>query len=221
MGLSNSSVLIAIKKARAIAQERRSNPMYELFFTDLDKSYAELKDTLKQARCSEINWHAEVDTSNGLFTKARTTYIKYRELIVEVIPGAGLVDWEYSSVSPSEIEIAIEKCIDVIESNTSILPFAAPALEELHSIADEIDKEITVNRQYYRVYGQAVQRKDEVLASALALFYRVRRFIRRDLGNDSPEYSQLKDRAVAAAAKDEEKTPVEPPKVAEVQTAGA
>lgn len=41
--------------------------------------------------------------------------------------------------------------------------------------------------QFSRLYHQAVDKKDTMFGSAVALFYRVRRFIRRDLGSDSPE----------------------------------
>ena len=117
MGLSGSSLLIGLDKARAISEERRSNPMYELFYTELDSTHKKLKEILHQTRLAEINWHAEVEKASGLITRARTTYYKYRELVVEQLPGASLVERETSSVTPSEVEVAIEKCINLIEKH--------------------------------------------------------------------------------------------------------
>ena len=94
------------------------------------------------------------------------------------------------------------------------LRFSAPALQELHAISNEINIELANDRQCYRIYHQAVDKKDEILGSATALFYRVRRFIRRDQGGASPEYVQLRDRSVAAT-KEEPVPPVVPPKPAD------
>ena len=212
MGLSGASLLIGLDKARAISAERRSNPMYELFYTDLDTTHKTLKEILYQTRLAEINWHAEVEKSSGLITRGRAIYSKYRELVMEQLPGASLVDWETSNVTPSEVEVAIEKCINLLEIHTDTLQFSVPALQELHAIANELNIELANDRQCYRIYHQSVDKKDEIIGSATAQFYRVRRFIRRDLGNASPEYVQLRDRAVAAA-KDGPVPPVVPPVV--------
>ncbi|MBN2038224.1 MAG: hypothetical protein JW768_15895 [Chitinispirillaceae bacterium] len=44
--------------------------------------------------------------------------------------------------------------------------------------------------------------KEREIAAANGLFYKVRRFVRRDCGRNSVEYAQLRDKAVRKARED-------------------
>ncbi|MCG8571614.1 MAG: hypothetical protein MJB14_15875 [Spirochaetes bacterium] len=44
-----------------------------------------------------------------------------------------------------------------------------------------------------------IDEKNKCRETAIAVFHRIRRFIRRDKGSQSVEYGQLKDRAVRQA----------------------
>jgi hypothetical protein len=129
--------------------------------------------------------------------KSRNAYLKWLDMVVTALPGAAdLVRWERSNATPDEIEVSLERMISTIDDNKEKLSFADAALAELTPIQELLDKELDEDRETLRAYRNLVARKNEVKSKAKKLFFRFRRFVRRDCGIDSVEYSQLKDRAV-------------------------
>jgi hypothetical protein len=68
---------------------------------------------------------------------------------------------------------------------------------------DRLDKELEENRESLRTYRNLTDEKDKAKIELKKLFYTFRRFVRRDKGSNSPEYAQLKDRAVRKAREEE------------------
>jgi hypothetical protein len=114
------------------------------------------------------------------------------------------MDWQKSNVKPDIFYINFEKLIGFIEDNSESLPFADKALEELIPISDEIDRELEEDREALRLYRNSVKVKNLALEKSEEFFLEVRRFIRRELGYKSPEYSQVKDKAIRKAAENSE-----------------
>lgn len=114
------------------------------------------------------------------------------------------MDWQKSNVKPDIFFLNFEKLIGFIDDNSESLPFAEKALEELIPISDEIDQELAEDREALRLYRNSVKIKNLVLEKSEDFFLEVRRFIRRELGFNSPEYSQVKDQAIRKAAEKSE-----------------
>lgn len=199
MGLSNADVLIGLEKALGICRARSGQPMYDLFRGQAEPMHASLGERLKNTRLAEQAWHSDVGETRDVVERGSNAYLKWRDMVLDVLPGADLVEWEQSDATPDEVEIGVESILALIEEHAENLPFAQAALEELRVVSAEMDKELSEDRQAYRAYRQAVDAKNEVLVKAEQLFLRIRRFVRRDLGPDSVEYGQLKTRAVRDA----------------------
>ena len=119
--------------------------------------------------------------------------------------------WERSDATPDEIEVSLERMISTIDDHKENLNFASAALAELTPIQELLDKELDEDRETLRAYRNFVAQKNAVKYKAKELFFRFRRFVRRDRGMDSVEYSQLKDRAVRTT-REEQLPPAEAPK---------
>ncbi len=114
-----------------------------------------------------------------------------------------LVDWKMSNARPDEIVHSIENMISSVEEYREHLDFADSALAELVEASNSLDRELDEDKEVYRKYRNLINEKNRAREDALSLFYRIRRFIRRDKGHDSVEYGQLKDRAVRKAREEE------------------
>jgi hypothetical protein len=211
MSFSQPEILVGLRKAKRIATERSTMPMYALYLNDIDGTEKNFDSALKKTEQTKLLLSADIQETASVGKKAKDAFYKYRALVTEQLTGAGQINWPEKIQSPEQLEVNLEKLISLIEDNKDKLPFAAIALQELHPLSDELDKEITEDQSAYRAYHTSVDQKDAILSAGAKLFLRVRRFIRRDLGAESPEYSQLKDKAVRQAAQEEEQntpTPV-------------
>lgn len=202
MGYNQSEVVAA---TRIITVLTTKNPKIETVFhqNSVDIS-AELDSAIKEHDRLKLAWHEEVADTAPLLKKAKNAFIKYRDLIVKKVPEAAKMDWLESKVKPDQFFINFEKQIGFIEDNQERLPFASTALEELEPISDELDLELAEDREARRVYRNSIKVKNLALDKAEEFYYEVRRFIRREFGHNSPEYSQVKDKAVRKAAKEME-----------------
>jgi hypothetical protein len=207
MSFSQPEVLVALRKAKRITSERVSAPMHALYFKEIEGVESNYNSALKTTEKNKLMWHAEILDTEGIAKRAKDAFYKYRDVLNGALPAANNIIWPKSISSNEDIEVNLEKLIGIIEEHKDKLAFATTALDELHPLSDELDKEITKDQSAYRVYHNSIDQKDAALLSGYKLFLQVRRFIRRDLGAKSPEYSQLKDKAVRQAAQEEEVTP--------------
>jgi hypothetical protein len=203
MKLGDADLIVGAGKAIGIAQENSAKPIYTLFLTELTDVKDKFSRICEKCRFAAIAWHKEVGLTNSVVKTAISCYLKYRDLVIEILPGANLITWASSNATPAQIEVAIESILSIIDNHKEQLPFADAALDELKPLMDSFDKELETNRTSLRTYRNLVDEKDEAKTEIKKLFYKFRRFVRRDKGMDSPEYGQLKDHAVRKAREEE------------------
>lgn len=207
MAYSQSEVVAGI---RIVTDLTTKYPKLQtVFHQDAVDISSELDNAIKEHDRLELAWHAEVADTPPAIEKAKDAFIKYRNLLVKRLPGVAKMDWQESKVKPDLFLINLDKMIGFIEDNQEKLPFASTALEELIPVSNELDQELTEDRESRRIYRNSVKVKNLALDKAEEFFYEVRPFIRREFGQNSPEYSQVKDKAVRKAAKEMEQPPIE------------
>jgi len=202
--LTDADILIGLKKELAISNENSSKAVYAKFSEDITNSANSFSNAVFETKNAEIAWHAETGETGEIHNNALQAYIKWREMIVDIQPGTNLVDWKRASATPDQIEMSIEQMISVIEDSKDSFYFAETALVELGYVSSSLVWEHEEDRVSYRKYMHLVDEKNRERATALNLFYRVRRFIRRDKSSDSPEYIQLRDRSIRAEREQQE-----------------
>jgi hypothetical protein len=203
MNYSNADLIIGLEKARQIATEKKSAQAYAVFETEIASIFTSVSEICSQTNAAEIAWHKDIGETGDAVKKARNMYLKWLDVVLAALPGADLVRWERSNATPDEIEVSLERMISTIDDNKEKLNFAAAALAELTPIQELLDKELDEDRETLRAYRNLVARKNEVKSKARELFFRFRRFVRRDCGMDSVEYGQLKDRAIRKAREEQ------------------
>jgi hypothetical protein len=211
MNYSNADLIIGLEKARQIATEKKSAQAYAVFETEIASMFTSVSEICSQTNAAELAWHKDIGETSDAVKKARNAYLKWLDMVINALPGADLVRWERSNATPDQIEVSLERMISTIDDHKENLKFAAAALSELTPIQELLDKELDEDRETLRAYRNLVARKNEAKSKARELFYRFRRFVRRDCGMDSVEYGQLKDRAIRKA-REEQLPPVEAPK---------
>lgn len=175
--------------------------LQSVFNQDAVNISSELDTAIKETDRLERSWHAEVADTDPILLKSKDVFAKYRDLVIKRLPGVAQMDWQETNVKPDLFILNFEKLIGFIEDNQDKLPFAATALEELIPVSNELDMELIEDREARRAYRNSVIAKNAALKKAEDFFYEARRFVRRDLGRKSPEYSQVKDKAVRESAK--------------------
>ncbi len=200
MAYSQSEVVAGIRIVTALTTKYPK--LQTVFHQDSVDISSELDNAIKEHDRLELAWHAEVTDTTPVIVKAKDAFIKYRNLLVKRLPGVAKMDWQESKVKPDLFIINLDKMIGFIEDNQEKLPFASTALEELIPISDELDLELTEDREARRIYRNSIKVKNLALDKAEDFIYEVRPFIRREFGQNSPEYSQVKDKAVRKAAKE-------------------
>ncbi|MCG8570334.1 MAG: hypothetical protein MJB14_09355 [Spirochaetes bacterium] len=208
--LSDTDILIGLEKEIAIAKENNSIPSYGKFEESLNEMHLKFEDFIRQTTKAEIDWHADVAQSKDVIYKAIQSYIKWREMIVDMIPGTDLLDWEKTNSRPDDIKQVLESIIAVLKNCGEQFDFYEIALEELTNISGEIDTELCEDRERYRIYRNLVTEKNLAREESMALFHRFRRFVKRDKGIKSVEYGQLRDRAVRQERIEIEEQPLLP-----------
>jgi len=202
MAYSQSEVVAAIHIITVLTT--KTPKLEKVFHQDATDISSELDNAIKEHDRLELAWHAEVEDTPPVVVEAKDAFIKYRNLLVKRLPGVAKMDWQDSSVKPDLFLINLDKMIGFIEDNQEKLPFASTALEELIPVSDGLDLELTEDREARRIYRNSIKVKNLALEKAEDFFYEVRPFIRREFGQKSPEYSQVKDKAVRKAAKEME-----------------
>jgi hypothetical protein len=205
MHYTDADLLIGLEKAQKIAAEKKNAPAYELFAKDIGSLLTTYSEHCAQTNAAEIAWHKDIGETGEAVKKTRNIYLKWLEMLVKALPGADLVRWENGTATPDQIEVSLERMISTIDDNKEKLTFATAALAELTPVQDHLDKELDQDREAVRAYRNMVSGKNAVKAKAKELFFNFRRFVRRDCGINSVEYSQLKDRQVRQTR--EEKLP--------------
>jgi hypothetical protein len=211
MNYTDADLIIGLQKAQKIATEKKDAPAYALFETEIASTHASFSSACSQTNAAEIAWHKDIGETGDAVKKARNMYLKWLDMVTAALPGADLVRWERSNATPDEIEVSLERMISTIDDNKEKLTFAAVALAELTPVQELLDKELDEDRETLRAYRNFVAQKNLAKSKAKELFFRFRRFVRRDYGTGSVEYSQIKDRAVRKA-RQEELPPAETPK---------
>ncbi len=202
MTYSQPKIVVAM---RIITSLVTKHPTLEaIFHNDAVGLSTELDNSIKEADRTKRKWHEEVKDNIPIMKKAKDAFIKFKNLLIKRLPGVAKMDWQKSNVKPDIFVLNFEKLIGFIEDNSESLPFAAKALEELIPISDEMDRELAEDREALRLYRNSVKIKNLVLEKSEDFFLEVRRFIRRELGFNSPEYSQVKDQAIRKAAEKSE-----------------
>lgn len=205
--MSTFSEAEVIAATRIITDLTTKTPtLQSVFNQDAVNISSELDNLIKETDRLERSWHAEVADTDPILIKSKDAFAKYRDLVITRLPGVAQMDWQETDVKPDLFILNFEKLIGFIEDNQDKLPFAATALEELIPVSDELDMELTEDREARRMYRNSVIAKNAALKKAESFFYEVRRFVRRDLGRKSPEYSQVKNKAVRKAAKEMEQS---------------
>lgn len=203
MGLSEADVLIGIGKAVNIVRENEGSPLHAIFMNELSESAEKYRSLLAETRRCEIAWHREVGETQENLSEATNTFMKWRDLTAEQLPGADLVTWEKSDATPNEVEVALDRLYQTIDEHSEKLSFSEFALKELSESLAALSENLDQDTETARSYRDAVARKNEYRTHAETLFRRVRRFILREFGRDSVHYSQLRDRAVKASREKE------------------
>lgn len=204
MSTYNQNEIVAA--TRIIKDLSTKTPTLQAVFNqDAVNISSELDNLIKETVRLEHSWHAEVADTDPILQESKNVFAKYRDLVIKRLPGvAKMDDWQETDVKPDVFALNLEKLIGIIEDNEDKLPFAETALAELVPISNKLDMELTEDREARRLYRNNVIAKNAALKKAEIFFYETRRFIRRDLGRKSPEYSQIKDKAVRKAAKEME-----------------
>ncbi|NLD93867.1 MAG: hypothetical protein GX639_14515 [Fibrobacter sp.] len=201
--MSNYNQNEMVAATRIIKDLTTKTPTLQAVFNqDAVNISSELDNLIKETDRLEHSWHAEVADTDPILEESKIVFAKYRDLVIKRLPGAAKMDWQETDVKPDVFALNLEKLIGIIEDNEDKLPFAETALAELVPISNKLDMELTEDREARRIYRNSVLAKNAALKKAEIFFYETRRFIRRDLGRKSPEYSQVKDKAVRKAAKE-------------------
>ncbi len=203
MSTYNHSEIVAATRIVKVLTTKTPT-LQSVFNQDAVNISSELDSLIKETDQLEHSWHAEVADTDPILENSKNVFAKYRDLVIKRLPGVAKMDWLETDVKPDLFALNLEKLIGVIEDNEDKLPFAETALEELIPASDALDMELDQDREARRMYRNSVIAKNAALKKAEIFFYEVRRFIRRDLGRKSPEYSQVKDKAVRKAAKEME-----------------
>ncbi|MBN2035557.1 MAG: hypothetical protein JW768_02325 [Chitinispirillaceae bacterium] len=209
MHYTDADVLIGLEKAREIAAGRNGEPAYAVFDKEIGSMYGGFSAVCSRCHAAEIAWHKDIGETGEAIQQAKNAYFKWLDMVTGSLPGADLVRWERGNATPDQIEVSLERMISVIEDNVEKLSFGQAALQELRPLQDLLDSELDQDREAVRRYRNSVAEKNGVKHSAKELFFRFRRFVRRDCGQESVEYGQLKDRAVRTTR--EEKLPAAAP----------
>lgn len=202
MFFSQAKIVVAIRIVTSLVTKHLT--LEAIFHKDAVNMSNELDNSIKEADRAKRKWHEEVKDNEPIMKKAKDAFIKYKNLLIKRLPGVAKMDWQKSNVKPDIFYINFEKLIGFIEDNSESLPFADKALEELIPISDELDRELEEDREALRLYRNSVKVKNLALEKSEEFFLEVRRFIRRELGYKSPEYSQVKDKAIRKAAENSE-----------------
>ncbi|MCK4908195.1 MAG: hypothetical protein KAS64_11625 [Spirochaetes bacterium] len=205
--LTDGELLIGLDKEAELAKEITDKPMYAKFVVQINATKVSFANVIKETKQTEINWHADVGETKDVIKPAVQMYIKWKDMLLDTLPGSELTDWVPSNATPDEVAMAIENLMNVIEDNKEDLNFNEEAISELEKVSEDLDAELTEDREAYRKYRQNINEKNKLRSEAKTLFFRIRRFIRRDFGYTSVEYGQLKDRAVKEASSATEDLP--------------
>lgn len=192
-----------VTATRIVTVLTTKNPKLQLIFNkDAVSLSSELDSQIKETCRLKLKWHEKIKGIGPVLKKAKNVFNKYRDLIKNRLPGMSKIDWQKLNVKPDLFCLNIEKLIDFYKDNQEELPFATIAIEELNPISDELNRKLTEIKEALRLYRNSVKTKKHVLVKAEKFFYEVRRFVCRELGQNSPEYSQVKDKVIRRSAKE-------------------
>ncbi|HEX2956687.1 MAG TPA: hypothetical protein VHO70_07640, partial [Chitinispirillaceae bacterium] len=88
MSFSQPEILVGLRKAKGIATERSSAPMYALYQTDIEDTEKKFDAALKVTVQKKLLLHADIQETAGIGKLAKDAFYKYRDMVKEQLPGA-------------------------------------------------------------------------------------------------------------------------------------